>query len=110
MSMKREDRFRRIRINGERIADVDYEQLYPFLAYVRARADMPEGDFYDVLGDQSSRKGWKILTNALLFAEEGSFCSGPSNRIPSHDQQFGAVRKVGPIIGEGEVTRTECGI
>ncbi|WP_439407954.1 hypothetical protein ACNJX9_04540 [Bradyrhizobium sp. DASA03076] len=71
MSMKRKDRFRRIRINGEQIADVDYEQLYPFLAYVRAGADMPGGDFYDVLGDRSLRKGWKILTNALLFAEKG---------------------------------------
>lgn len=71
MSMKREDRFSRIRINGQRIADVDYEQLYPYLAYVRAQAILPEGDFYDVLGDQSFRKGWKVLTNALLFAEDG---------------------------------------
>ena len=71
MSMKREDRFRRIRIKGEQICDVDFQQLYPFLAYVRARADMPEGDFYDVVGYGSSRKGWKMLTNALLFAERG---------------------------------------
>jgi len=31
MSMARSDRFRRIRISGERIADVDYQQLYPRL-------------------------------------------------------------------------------
>lgn len=70
MSMKREDRFRRIRIDGEPVADVDYQQLYPRLAYVRAQAEMPEGDIYDVAGDGSSRDGWKTLLNAMLFAEK----------------------------------------
>lgn len=69
MSMKKEDR-QRIRIGGELIADVDYRQLYPSLAYARARADMPEGDFYDIAGDGSSRDGWKTLINAMLFAEK----------------------------------------
>ena len=69
MSMKRAERFRRIRIGGERIADVDYQQLYPRLAYARAQAEVPEDDFYDVTGDGSSRNGWKILINAMLFAE-----------------------------------------
>jgi hypothetical protein len=69
MSMKRDERFRRIRIQGEPIADVDYLQLYPRLAYVRAQAVTPEDDFYDVSGDGSSRDGWKILINAMLFAE-----------------------------------------
>jgi hypothetical protein len=69
MSMKRAERFRRIRIQGEPIADVDYQQLYPRLAYVRAQAAMPEDDFYDVAGDGSSREGWKTLINAMLFAE-----------------------------------------
>ena len=69
MAMKRDQRFRRIRIDGEPIADVDYQQLYPRLAYARAQVPPPEGDFYDVAGDGSSRDGWKILINAMLFAE-----------------------------------------
>ena len=69
MSMKRDQRFRQIRIGGEKIADVDYQQLYPRLAYARAQAEPPEGDFYNVAGDGSSRNGWKILTNAMLFAK-----------------------------------------
>jgi hypothetical protein len=69
MSMKREDRFRQLRIDGELVADVDYRQLFPRLAYVRAQADQPSSDIYDVTGDGSSREGWKTLFNALLFAE-----------------------------------------
>jgi hypothetical protein len=69
MSMKRHDRSR-IRINGEPITDVDYRQLYPVLAYARAQTEPPEGDLYDTAGDRSSRDGWKILINALLFAEK----------------------------------------
>ncbi|MGM5018619.1 hypothetical protein [Tardiphaga sp. 367_B4_N1_1] len=68
MSMERAER-RRIRINGEPIADVDYHQLYPRFAYVRAQAEQPEGDIYDIDGDQTCRDGWKKLMNALLFAD-----------------------------------------
>lgn len=69
MSMKREDRFRQIRIDGEPVADVDYQQLFPRLAYMKAQAEQPDGDLYDVGGDKSGRDGWKTLLNALLFAE-----------------------------------------
>jgi hypothetical protein len=69
MSMKREDRFRQIRLSGEPVADVDYQQLFPRLAYVRAQAEQPKGDIYDVAGDGSGRDGWKTLLNAMLFAE-----------------------------------------
>jgi hypothetical protein len=69
MSMKREDR-QLIRIDGEPVVDVDYEQLYPRLAYARARTEVPDGDLYDVVGDGSSRSGWKTLINAMLFAEK----------------------------------------
>lgn len=69
MSVERTERFERIRIDGERIADVDYRQLFPRLAYVRAGQPQPEGDIYDVAGDGSSRDGWKKLMNAMLFAD-----------------------------------------
>lgn len=67
MTMPRVDRFRRIRIGGEAVADVDYQQLFPRLAYARARAPQPIGDLYDLMGDRSGRDGWKLLLNALLF-------------------------------------------
>ena len=68
MSMERSER-KRIRIDGEPIEDVDYEQLFPRLAYVRAGAEQPDGDIYDVQGDKSGRVGWKKLMNAMLFAD-----------------------------------------
>lgn len=71
MSMPRAERFERIRLDGERIADVDYQQLYPRLAYVRAGAEQPDGDIYDVAGDGTGRDAWKVLLNAMLFADGG---------------------------------------
>lgn len=68
MSMKREERFRLIRIDGEPIADVDYRQLFINLAYVVAQQEPPLGDLYTISGDASQREGWKILLNALLFS------------------------------------------
>ncbi|MHC2531857.1 hypothetical protein [Bradyrhizobium diazoefficiens] len=69
MGMERAERFERIRIDGERIADVDYRQLFPRLAYVRAGKPQPEGDIYNVAGDGSGRDGWKKLMNAVLFSD-----------------------------------------
>ncbi|WP_370205297.1 hypothetical protein [Bradyrhizobium diazoefficiens] len=68
MGMERTERFERIRIDDERIADVDYRQLFPRLAYVRAGKPQPEGDIYDVAGDGSGRNGWKTLMNAMMFS------------------------------------------
>ena len=68
LNMERAERFRLIRIAGEPIANVDYMQLFPRLAYARAQAEQPVGDLYDVTGDGTCRDGWKQLTNALLFA------------------------------------------
>ena len=73
-TMRREDRFKFLRIctkanpEGERIANVDFGQLFPTLAYHRASRDVPNGDLYDIVGDGSSREGWKTLINAMLFA------------------------------------------
>jgi hypothetical protein len=68
LSMRRADR-QRIRIDGQRVAEVDYRQLFPRLAYVRAGAPQPEGDLYDVFGNGTGRDGCKKLMNALLFAK-----------------------------------------
>lgn len=68
MSMERTER-PRIRIDGQRAAEVDYGQLFPRLAYVRAGAPQPEGDLYDVFGSGTGRDGCKKLMNALLFSK-----------------------------------------
>lgn len=67
MSMRRRDRFAAIRIKGERIAEVDYGQLFPRLAYAKADAPPPPGDLYGAEDDPMRRKGLKKLLNALLF-------------------------------------------
>lgn len=68
MSMERAQR-QRIRIDGQRVAEVDYGQLFPRLAYVRAGAPQPDDDLYDLFGDRTGRDGRKKLMNALLFAK-----------------------------------------
>lgn len=94
MGMERSERFERIRIDGERIADVDYRQLFPRLAYVRAGKPQLEGDIYDVAGDGSGRDGWKTLMNALLFAD------GPLRNWPEGTlQHFPSGTKLRDAIG-----------
>jgi len=67
LSMERSER-KRIRIEGQRVAEVDYGQLFPRLAYVRAGAPQPDGDLYDLFGNRTGRDGCKKLMNALLFS------------------------------------------
>ena len=87
-TMRREDRFKFLRVgtkanpDGERIANVDFGQLFPTLAYHRASRDMPNGDLYDIVGDGSSREGWKTLINAMLFADR------PMTRWPEETSRF----------------------
>jgi len=121
MSMERGER-EHIRIDGEPIADVDYEQLFPRLAYVRAGAEQPDGDIYDVQGDQTGRDGWKKLMNALLFAD-ASLKNWPEDTLPHfpdgtnlRDAIMMLGRKHGPIeplFGTGlgfELMRSESDI
>jgi len=68
MTMERTERFDLIRIAAEEIANVDYSSLFPRLAYAGARAEQPDNDLYDVMGDGACRDGWKALINATLFA------------------------------------------
>lgn len=75
-TMRRTDRFRVLRIatseapEGECVANIDFGQLFPHLAYVRAQCSPPDADLYDIAGDGSCRAGWKLLVNAMLFAGE----------------------------------------
>ncbi|WP_244625858.1 hypothetical protein [Bradyrhizobium sp. TM102] len=62
MSMPRAERFDGIRLDGERIADVDYQQLFPRLAYARAQAKQPDDDIYDVAGGKRGRDGGRCCS------------------------------------------------
>lgn len=93
MGMERTERFERIGIDGERIADVDYRQLFPRLAYVRAGKPQPEGDIYDVAGDGAARAGWKTLMNAMLFSD-GPLRNWPENTL----QHFPTGTKLRDVI------------
>ena len=68
-TMHREDRFRCLRIDGERIANVDFRSFYLRLAYLERGLAPPEGDLYAVQGYEDCREGVKAIVNALLFAD-----------------------------------------
>ncbi|WP_229447872.1 hypothetical protein [Nitratireductor sp. B36] len=56
-----------IRINGESVAEVDYGQMMPRLAYAEIGEKPPEGDLYAIAGLEGSRAAVKKALNALLF-------------------------------------------
>lgn len=60
-----------IRIEGERIASVDFGSMFLRLAYVRAGIEPPPGDLYGgIIPDDTEdrwREGLKVVVNALLF-------------------------------------------
>jgi hypothetical protein len=73
-TMPKADRFKFIRIGGEPVAVVDYQQLFLRLAYARVGTPAPVGDLYDVTGSDCDRLDWdllrsarKRLVNALFF-------------------------------------------
>lgn len=68
MTMERAQRFRLIRIDGERVVNVDFNALFPRLTYANAGKREPQGDLYKVKGASSNRDGSKKLFNALLFS------------------------------------------
>lgn len=56
-----------IRIGGESVAEVDYGQMLPRLAYAEADREPPTGDLYAVAGTEGCRATVKKAFNALLF-------------------------------------------
>lgn len=75
-TMRREERLPTIRVNNERVANVDFSQFNLRLAYALAKVRPPRGDLYDVSGTDSARRDWKRLregrkklTNALFNAK-----------------------------------------
>jgi hypothetical protein len=74
--MRREDRFRLLRIctaahpEGEPIANVDFSQLFPRLAYHLIKQEPPDGDLYD-LGGGVSTSATSVSGVGFFFARGG---------------------------------------
>ena len=80
-----------IRIEGERVVELDYSQLNPMLAYARVRGSPPSGDAYSLAGLEQFRDGVKKVFNALLFDD------GPRRSFP---KGVGGFFPVGTKIGD----------
>ena len=77
--LHREDRYRVLRLGNsfnkrrspgfafEEIANVDYRQLYPRLAYLEKNLPPPDRDLYLIPSFEDCRDGLKVLVNAMLF-------------------------------------------
>ena len=74
MSMERGLRLTRLRINGEKVASVDFSNFYAHLLYAKIGATAPEGDLYRFRGLEAYRKGLKRLLAARLFDEGDRRC------------------------------------
>jgi len=60
-----------IRIQGERVADLDYSSMFARLAYAHVGAVAPSGDLYAIPGLEQHRSGVKLAFNVFLFDGKG---------------------------------------
>ena len=60
-----------IRIQGERVADLDYSSMFARLAYAHVGAVAPSGDLYAIHGLEEYRSGVKLAFNVFLFDGKG---------------------------------------
>lgn len=78
MTLKKERR-KRIRINGEPVADLDFSSMFTRLAYADMGLPAPDGDLYAVPGLEDYRDGVKLAMNCLLFDETKKRRSWPND-------------------------------
>ncbi|WP_417820749.1 hypothetical protein [Terasakiella sp.] len=64
-NMSKKDRRSRLMIDGQKIAEVDFNQMMPCLMYTLADKEPPQDDLYDV--SDYSRAGLKKIFNAMTF-------------------------------------------
>ena len=70
-AMKSEDRLTDIKIGGEKVAALDFGQCSVRIAYGQVGAQPPEGDLYSIPGLGGTRKGVKLVLNAMLYRQGG---------------------------------------
>lgn len=94
MSLKKERR-RRIRINGEPVADLDYSSMFTRLAYADIWMIPPEGDLYAIPGLEAHRDGVKLAMNCFLFDET------PNRRNWPQDMEWFSSEADGDLTEDG---------
>jgi hypothetical protein len=68
LNMHKQERFERIKINGESVVELDYKAMLPHLMYAKVGSHVPAGDPYIISGlSPQSREGVKKLFAALTF-------------------------------------------
>lgn len=71
LPVSKTERFERVRLNGERVAELDFSSMLVRLAYGLVGSEPPTGDQYSVPGFERSRDAMKILFCARLFQQPG---------------------------------------
>ena len=72
------ERFERLRLNGERVVELDFASMLVRLAYSHVGAEPPEGDQYILPGFERSRAAVKRIFCARLFDRPGR----PRKKLP----------------------------
>ncbi|WP_339744163.1 hypothetical protein [uncultured Maricaulis sp.] len=113
--MSKTDRFAHLRIDGERVVELDFEQLHPHIAYALVGGAAPKGDLYDIPGLETvPRKTRKAFFNALLWdeRERRSLVKGTREHFPAHLSGKSAADLVArqhpaiaPLLGTGAGAR-----
>lgn len=87
MQMPKKARFEALRIDGERVVELDFHQLHPNIAYAIAGEPVPEGDLYKITGLEAvPRRARKKLVNAMFWdeGERASLMKGSRECFPAH--------------------------
>ena len=70
-----------IRIEGERVAHLDYSSMFARLAYAHIGATPPSGELYAIPGLEEYRSGVKLAFNVFLFDRRGSRRKWPKDEM-----------------------------
>lgn len=103
--LKKAQRLDHMRIAGERIAELDFGQMCPRIAYGLVGATLSMEDAYDIPGFEQDRDGIKIVFNAMMFRDT-PMCKFPEgvrgmfSGKPKIAEVTGAIEAAHPALGE----------
>ncbi|NBB49775.1 hypothetical protein GVN24_15970 [Rhizobium sp. CRIBSB] len=102
-NMRKGDRAQ-LRVDGQRLAEIDFSSMNAHIAYVIAQSRPPSGDLYAIPGLEGYRADVKMLFNALLSKPQGQSTVRWPQSIHdaaaklSLDDAAGAHRPAGSIV------------
>jgi hypothetical protein len=101
--LKSEDRLKGLRIDGERVASLDFGQMNPRLLYAKVQSTAPEGDVYRVPRLEGYRETVKAVFNAAIAADKRfeRFPKGSRKGLPKSwkvAEVIEAIEEVHPAI------------